>query len=287
MHPILFELPGGIKVRSFGVLVALGFLLASWLFTRLAMAGARDPAGERARFEPIPVWVLIGIVLGARVLYVIVEVARGSDTGKSYLDHPLEMLYIWQGGLVMYGGLIGALIGGYLGCKKHHVPYWRAFDLGLTAGFFGQALGRVGCLMVGDDYGRVVPERWRDLPFPITLRVPESLPDQSLFGLENQGQILWATQPWMSAKALALGCLGLWLLRRKRFDGQVGLTLLVGYAALRYGVECFRGDSVRGVWFGGAVSTSQLISVVVGALAVLLWLARSRAARAMGSTAGE
>ncbi len=279
MHPILFELPGGFKLRSFGVMVALGFILASWMFVRLAARGAKDPSAERARLEALPMWILLGIVIGARSLYVVVELCRGSETGQAYLDKPWEVLFIWQGGLVMYGGLIGAAIGGYLGTQKLGLSFWRTFDSALTAGFLGQAVGRVGCLLVGDDHGAVVPERWRHLPFPITLRVPDPLPDQSLFGLENQGQVLWATQPWMSAKALLLFALGLWLLERKRFDGQVALILLIGYAVLRYGVECFRGDSVRGLWFDGAISTSQLISLMLVVASLVLYVRRARTAR--------
>jgi phosphatidylglycerol:prolipoprotein diacylglycerol transferase len=277
MHPVLFELPGGFLVRSFGVLLALGFILASWILARLAARHARSLPGAEQGFEALPVWILAGIVIGARLLYVLVEIARQSPTGKDFLERPWEVLAVWHGGLVMYGGLIGALCAGALCCARHRLPFWFALDLGLTAGFFGQAIGRVGCLLVGDDYGAVVPENLRHLPFPITLRAPDVLPEHSLFGLENQGQVLWATQPWMSAKALLLGLLGLWLLERKRFDGQVGLSLLLGYAVLRYGVECFRGDEVRGVWFHGALSTSQLLSIGVGAFA-LAALARVRRA---------
>jgi phosphatidylglycerol:prolipoprotein diacylglycerol transferase len=206
---------------------------------------------------------------------VVVELLKGGPTGQAYLENPWSMLAVWQGGLVMYGGTFGGLIGGAWCARRHGIPLWHAMDLGLVAGWFGLAVGRIGCLMVGDDYGSVVPERWRDLPFPITLRVPDPLPPHSLWGAENAGQVLWATQPWMTINALAIACLGLWLLGRRRYPGQVSLVIVLLYAITRSAIEAFRGDEVRGTWFGGSLSTSQLISIVSGALALaLLWRLR-------------
>lgn len=277
MHPILFELPGGFPIRSFGVMLAAGFLLGSWIFNRLIARYGDDPEADVARYGAIPMWVLIGVVVGARMLYVIVEIAKGSAVGDQYLDAPWTVFAVWEGGLVMYGGFFGGAIGGAWCAAKHGLNVRHAMDIGMVAAFFGQAVGRVGCLLVGDDYGARVPEGSRDLPFPITLRVPDPLPEHSLFGPENAGQVLWATQPWMSAKALIVAAAALFVLRRRRYAGQVTLVAALVYSVLRFGVEMFRGDEVRGVWFDGAISTSQLISVVVVlASASLLWRFRAR-----------
>jgi phosphatidylglycerol---prolipoprotein diacylglyceryl transferase len=160
--------------------------------------------------------------------------------------------------------------------KRHGLDVLHAADLGVVAGFFGQAVGRIGCLLVGDDYGAPVPEKFQNLPFPITVRVPDPLPEGSLFGAENAGKLLWATQPMMSAKALAVALLGLWVLKRRRYRGQVVLVVLLAYSFLRYLVEMLRGDEVRGVWLQGHLSTSQLIAVIVGALALALLIRNSR-----------
>lgn len=264
MHPILFEIPGlGFPVRSFGLMVALGFLLGSFVVGKLAERWSDDPKQDPARFSSVMLWVVVGVIAGARLMYVIVEVLRGSRTGQGFRDDPMSVLYVWQGGLVMYGGLIGAMTLGLWASKKHGLHPWRALDLGLVGGFCGQAIGRVGCLLVGDDYGRVVPEHLQWLPFPITLRVPAELPHDSLFGLENAGQVLYATQPLMSIKALIVAFIGYQVLKRRRYGGQAALWMLFSYGVLRFGVEMLRGDSVRGVWFGGAISTSQIVSIVL------------------------
>jgi phosphatidylglycerol:prolipoprotein diacylglycerol transferase len=269
MHPILFTIPGiDFPVRSFGLMVAAGFLLGTWILGKLVQRGSPNPAKDVERYGALPVWVLIGVVLGARLLYVIVEVSRGSETGHEYLAKPWTILAVWEGGLVMYGGMFGGMLGGVWCARRARIPIGNALDLGVVAAFFGQAVGRIGCLLVGDDYGAVVPERWRDLPFPITLHVPDPLPEQSLFGAANAGQVLWATQPMMTIKALVVACLGLYVLKRRRYAGHAALVMVLAYAILRSLVELLRGDEIRGVWFGGALSTSQLISIVSGLVAL-------------------
>jgi phosphatidylglycerol:prolipoprotein diacylglycerol transferase len=278
MHPILFEIPGlNFKVRAFGVMVALGFLLGSWILGRLAARYGHDPKGDPQRYASITSWIVIGVILGARLMYVVVETLQGSQVGQGFLEDPLSIFYVWQGGLVMYGGMLGAIGFGMFRAWQLGVAPVHALDLGLVAGFVGQAIGRVGCLLVGDDHGKVVPEGWSWLPFPITLRVPDPLPEESLFGLQNAGLQLWATQPLMSLKALLVAFIGWQMLKHRKYAGQVSLVVLLSYSVLRFGVEMLRGDSVRGLWFGNSVSTSQLVSLVVGTFAlVMLWRCRDR-----------
>lgn len=278
MHPILFELPGlNLPLRSFGVLLAAGFLLGSWVYTKLAERHGDDPEHDPARYSAITMWILIGVVVGARLHYVIVQILRfdGHDLdNEDFLRHPMEAFAVWHGGLSMYGGMFGAILFGMWKAKRDGVRPLHALDLGLVAGMVGQAVGRVGCYLVGDDYGSVVPERFQHLPWPITLRVPDPLPDGSLFGAENAGKVLWATENWMSIKALIVAAIGYWVLKHRKFTGQVTFTILIAYGVLRFAVECFRGDAIRGVWFGGALSTSQILSfggVLFGTTMLVLW----------------
>jgi phosphatidylglycerol:prolipoprotein diacylglycerol transferase len=275
MHPILFEIPGlGFPIRSFGLMVAVGFLVGSFVLQKLAARHDPDNAGadaatreERAaRYGGVVVWVIVGVLAGARAMYVIVEMARGTWEPET----PFDVFAIWKGGLAMYGGLFGGIVAGLWGAKRAGIRPIPALDLGLVATFFGLCLGRIGCYLVGDDYGAVVPEKYASLPFPITLRVPAELPEQSLFGSENAGQLLWATQIWMATGAFLLGLLGLFLIERRRYFGQTALQLVLAYALVRGTIEHFRGDEVRGVWFGGALSTSQMIALVTGTIALVL-----------------
>ena len=288
MHPYLIDIPlpfsdEPFHLRSFGVMVALGFIFGSWLLGVLSRRYGDDPENDPERYASVTMWVLLGLFLGGRLLYVIVEIARYrssgdlSSAGYGFVSDPLSILKVWQGGLVMYGGLTGAIVGGLVRAHRLGIRKRQALDLCLAAGCFGQAIGRIGCLLVGDDYGQIVPDHLAHLPFPITVEVPRDLPDGSLFGFHNAGQTLWATQLWMTANALLLGAFAMWLLSRRKWTGEVTAWLLILYPIGRFLIEDFRGDSVRGLWFGGYLSTSQIISIAALPFGLfLLWRGRQK-----------
>jgi prolipoprotein diacylglyceryltransferase len=333
VHPVLFRIPGlDFPVRSFGALVAAGILLGLWLWGRLLARHGDDPKEDPQRASQAALWLVIGILVGARLAYVGVEVTRYLTTdlsanverylengegdgveltpeelatarrvrvGRDFLHDPFQVLLIWQGGLVMYGGLLGGILFGLYGARKHGLDPWNGLDTGLVAGFVGLAVGRWGCLLVGDDYGAVVPERfessWRPVSFgnggelgPLTIRVPDLeyllRNKESLFDHDLAGKVLWATQPWMSVSALLVALAGYVWLRGRRHYGIPAALMLLQYAACRFTIELFRGDEVRGVWFGGAVSTSQIVSV--GAVGLALWLLVRRRASPIRTPAG-
>jgi len=229
--PEVFTIPFLDKpLGSFGLLVATGFLIGLAVAGKLFRRYGADPEHDPERFGDVAMWILIGVIAGGRLAFVLVNL-------DSYLERPLDIFKIWEGGLVMYGGFILAVVLGVWKAKRMHMPGWRTLDIGLTAGFLGQAIGRLGCLAVGDDYGRPT-----DVPWAITF--PDPLPAGSAFDPELAGVPVHPTQLYMAAKALALFLFGLWLLKRKRFHGQVGLALMAGYAVLRSIVEGFRFDSV-------------------------------------------
>jgi phosphatidylglycerol:prolipoprotein diacylglycerol transferase len=235
--PELFTIPLlGLPLRSFGLLVAAGFLVGVAMGSKLAGRYGADRRHDGERFAEVSWWVLIGVILGARLAFVLVNLDH-------YRQHPGDILKVWEGGLVMYGGLILAVTLGVWKAKRLGMPGWQSLDYGLTAGFLGQAIGRIGCFMVGDDYGAPT-----DLPWAVTF--PDPLPAGSAFAPELVGVPVHPAQFYMSAKALALFLLGLWLLKNKRFHGQVALLLVMGYAVLRFLVEFTRFDmTARGGWF--------------------------------------
>ncbi|MEQ1892381.1 MAG: prolipoprotein diacylglyceryl transferase family protein [Planctomycetota bacterium] len=329
MHPVLLKLPGlDFPIRTFGALVAAGILVAIWIWGKALAKYGDDPKQDPERASQAALWVVVGVLAGARLFYVAVETmrylraglseeqvawldadpkeralvgakltpeliegARKVSVGHDFLGDPLKVVMIWQGGLVMYGGLIGGILLGLHAARKSGLNPWNALDTGLASGFIGLLFGRIGCLMVGDDYGRVVPESFaasaRPLVLPnggeigfLTIRVPQLdwllANSESLFEHDLAGKVLWATQPWMSLNALLCAAAGfLWLRGRKHY-GVPAALMLMQYAVSRFTIEVFRGDEVRGLWFGGSVSTSQLVSIVIFVLGAWL-LVRRRA----------
>ena len=139
MWPELFTI-FGLPLRSFGFFVALGFIVgvqvASWLSKRYGS----DPEHDAQRIPDLSWAALIGVIAGARLAYVLVNLPY-------YLEHPVEIFQIWQGGLVMYGGMILALVLGIRKARQLGMQIWQTADYCLTGAFLGQAIGRIGCLL--------------------------------------------------------------------------------------------------------------------------------------------
>ena len=198
MHPILFHL-GSFPVHSYGVMIALAFVFGLWTATL------------RARREKIPgetiadvtFWIMLGAILGARAVYV------ATYWNDEFAGQPLsEIFAIWHGGLVFYGGLIGAIITGaiYLGWKK--LPVWKVADVLAPSIALGSVFGRIGCLLNGCCYGRAC-----DLPWAITF--PADNP------LHPPTTPVHPTEIYDALLNLGLYFFLAWLFRRKKFDGQV------------------------------------------------------------------
>jgi len=261
MHPILIDL--GFPIHTFGVLMGAGFLVGILGSMREATRQGLDPD----EIFNLSFWIMVSGVGGARLLYVLIDVIQHGGA-SDFLDNPLALLAIWQGGLVWYGGLIGATITVLYYTRRYRMPVLRTCDLLAPYTFLGLAIGRVGCLMAGDDFGRPTTVPWAiTFTNPKALVYPESL----------IGEPLHPTQLYMVAKSLFVALVCWVVLKRfKRFDGMVfGIAFLL-YAPLRYVVELYRGDFQRGYVIENVLSTSQAIGIAVVAfgIAALFWAKR-------------
>jgi len=157
--PVLFRI-GSFEITSFGVMVALGALAGLGLFRReLARAGLPDAALDAAVFG------LVGGLLGAKLLYVFEHLAEGS----------FFSLFLDRGGMSWFGGFVGGLLAGYGTIRVKRWPVMAVLAAATPALAAGQLLGRIGCFLVGDDYGSPTSLPWgvafpRGLP-PTTERV--------------------------------------------------------------------------------------------------------------------
>lgn len=243
MWPILFTITlFGLNwpLHTFGLFVAAGFFIGIWFGTRLSFRYGSQPGEDYKKIPDLALWLLLGVIGGGRLAYVLVNLG-------SYTEEPLKIFAVWEGGLVMYGGLILAALLGLWKVRQYGFHPWQTADYGLTAGFLGQGIGRWGCLAVGDDYGAPTNLPW-------AIRVPDPLPEGSLFAPELVGLMVHPTQLYMSLKGFLLFGLGMWLLRRKRkFKGQIFCILMAGYAVLRSLIEFVRYDTVArgGIWKPG------------------------------------
>ncbi|MBI3622180.1 MAG: prolipoprotein diacylglyceryl transferase [Nitrospirae bacterium] len=250
MFPILIKI-GAIELRSYGVMIALAFVVGTWLGVREA---------RRKGFDPELIYDLLFVVMlsslaGARLYYVLVS------EPLDYLRHPWEILAIWNGGMSLHGGLLGGLLAGLWFTRSHRLPFWRFADTVTPSIMLGQAVGRMACVLNGCSYGKPT-----SLPWAIIFTNPHSAAPHNV--------PLHPTQFYELSTDLTLFGL-LWLFRKRMtFDGQLFLLYWMSYGVARLILESFRGDSLM---VGGLIPVPQLASAVILLLAGSVYLNRRRA----------
>jgi phosphatidylglycerol---prolipoprotein diacylglyceryl transferase len=267
MYPELFRI-GNFPINTYGVLLALAFLGALLIAARLA---SRDGLA-RERIYDLGLWMLLAGLLGSKVLMLWTE--------PSYRENPWHLLsldFLRSGG-VFYGGFIGAVVTGYFLIRRYGLPWWKTADAFAPGIALGLSIGRQGCFAAGCCWGKPTTLPWG-------VRFSE-------LGHEITGVPLDAhlhpTQLYESFAALLIFFFLLWLHRRRRFDGQVILLFAVLYGAVRFLIEFLRDDprgDIAGLTTLTGLSTSQMISLVLGLGALVLLILRWRraAAEAAGS----
>lgn len=254
MFPQLFHI-GAFALPTYGFLVSMGVLLGLWISVKNA---------ERLGINGDDAWnfgillVLSGII-GSKVLYII----NDWGTYKNNLGGIFSIDTLRSGG-VFSGGLLAAFIAAAWFVRKHHMPplgTCDAFSPGLA---LGHAIGRLGCFAAGCCYGKETHHWWG-----VTFHNPLA---NSITGTPL-GIPLEPTQLFECAVELANFFFLMWLLRRRKFDGQIFGAFLFIYGVARFLLEYLRGDPGRGSVFGGAISGTQLIAIgLVLAGGVIWWL---------------
>lgn len=242
-------------IRWYGVMMALGFAAGLWTATRRArrLNVSADIVSDTT------MWLLLGSIVGARVVYVT------TYWKQEFAGQPLsEIFMIQHGGLVFYGGLIGATVAGigYLSWKK--LPVWKIADILAPSIALGSVFGRIGCLLNGCCFGRAC-----DLPWAI------SYPAEHVAG----GALVHPVQVYDALLNLVL-FIGLeFFVTRRKFDGQVFALYLMGYAVFRSIAEYFRGDYPTDHIHNGLTS-AQLVSIGIFVAGAALYALRRTSAAA-------
>ena len=253
MYPILIQV-GGLRLHSYGVLVAAALLAALWIGMREARRKGFAPNVVEELMLPV---VLAGFV-GARLAYVV-----GWESELFWRD-PLGILAVWRGGLALHGGLLAGLGAGLWFCRRRGLPMWRLADALAPAITLGQGIGRLGCFLSGDAYGQPT-----SLPWAVTFSNPEAL--------APLGVALHPVQLYEFVLDLILFG-GLWALRKRTsFEGEVFLLYVAGYGAVRLLTEVFRGDRVE-VAFGLSLLQGASLALLAIALVAFGWRLTTRKA---------
>jgi phosphatidylglycerol:prolipoprotein diacylglycerol transferase len=261
MHPRLLTTPV-FTLHSFGLLLASAYIAAFWWLRR---EGRREGLDVEA-LASLGLWAIVGAIIGAKALMIVRALPEYTATPSQIVS-----VSVLASAGDFYGGFIGALITSAIFFRRHpQLPFWRAADLCGPAIALGQAIGRIGCFLAGDDYGRPT-----HLPWAVTFTDP----DAARIGGAPLGIPLHPVQLYESIVCLVLFGVLVRLSRRKRFDGEVILAYTLLYAIARFVLELFRGDADRGFMFSGLLSTSQFIAAILGPAALALWLVRRSSLR--------
>jgi phosphatidylglycerol:prolipoprotein diacylglycerol transferase len=243
-------------VPTFGVLLALAYGSAlAWL-----VRGARRSSMNADAAMDLGLWAIIGALAGAKLLLAL-------RTAGEYIHDPAELWSLLTSAGDFYGGFIGGLAASALFFRRHPaISFWRTADLCAPAIALGQAIGRIGCFMAGDDYGRPASVPWS---------VVFTDPDAARIGGAPLGVPLHPVQLYESAFCLVLFAVLVRLAKRRHRDGDIVIVYTVVYAIGRFLLEFLRGDADRGFVFGGALSTSQFIAIVMVLLAAVVTSGRA------------
>ena len=263
MCPRLFTI-GSFSLPSYGVLVAIGFLVGLFLASRLARRSGFNPD----KITNLGVYVFLAAIFGAKAFMILHNL-------DYYVERPGQILSLssLQAGGVFYGGLLAALGTAVWFCRKHGLPPLATADTFAPALAIGHSIGRLGCFAAGCCWGKP-----STLPWAVEFTDPLA---REFVGVPLNIH-LHPTQLYESFGTLAIGLFLLWYFGRPHRAGAIiGLYLLL-YSAFRLGVEFLRAEAERTFPMGGPLSSTQWVAagLVIAGIVLLL---RRRGASAVES----
>ena len=254
MFPDLFSI-GPFTLHTYGLFVATGFLVGLMVTIKIGKAEGIAPQ----QTMDIGFLIIVAAIVGSRLMYVLMNISY-------YVERPIDIFKMWQGGLVFSGGIVCVVLAVVWYTRRHQLSFWRMADMWAPAMAVGQAIGRIGCFMAGCCYGKPTGSRWGAVFTDPHSLAPLNIP-------------LHPTQLYSSVSNFIIFFILLLLHRKKKFDGQVFLWLLVLHSTARLFVERFRGDD-RGMVLESGMTITQLVTLVIliGAI-VTLYIFKRRWAR--------
>ncbi len=229
------------QIPVYGISMVVGCILA----VVLSFYSGKKYGIQRCDCVNFAIYAVIGGLIGAKLLYIIVELPT------LFVD-PSRIVHMILGGMVFYGGVIGGIWGGYLYCRKYKINPIEFFDIAAPSLALGQAFGRVGCFMAGCCYG-IEYDGFCSVVFPAGGFAPAGVP-------------LLATQLLEAGYLLLLTVALSLILKKSTKVGRTAGWYFVLYGVWRFIIEFFRSDD-RGQVF--SLSTSQFISILLFIIGIL------------------
>jgi phosphatidylglycerol:prolipoprotein diacylglycerol transferase len=244
---------GPVPINWYGITFTIAVLAARYLVLRWAP----KYGFSKDSIDRLLVWILVGVVAGARLYYVV------QNDFLSYLFHPWRALAIWEGGLAFFGGLIGGIGGAYLSCRRNGFDFAQAGDLFAPTIPIAGAIGRISCGLDGMDYGTPT-----GLPWGVVYQNPNSY--APLDGIPRHPDQYYELFGDLAIAAILLR------LRGRLQPGALLFIYLIAFSLLRFFVFFVRGNvSPVALGLKNAQWTALAILIVSG-VATLMRLTSSK-----------
>ncbi len=262
MFPELIDL-FGVKISTYGVLVALGLILAYFLAIRLS----RRSGIPEDKAEAVFIYAVVLGIIGSRIAFLIEH--------PEDINSVIDVIALWKGGVSFFGGLIGGILGALLAIKRHSLPLWKVADVASPSLALAHAIGRLGCTAAGCCYGRPVPNVedvsvgvhfMKDFPFFYIVFPPGAV--------APQGIPLYPTQILEAGGNFLIFLILLFLFGKKRFDGEVFSLYMLLYGAERFALEFYRGVTPPIPGLGLTWNQVVTLMMIVSAIALFFVLRR-------------
>lgn len=254
---------GPFYIRFYALILISGMLAGAYILARRAPKFGLD---SKYVWDGLT-WAIIPGLIGARIYHILTPSPASGLTTQYYLENPLQMLAIWNGGLGIYGGIVGGIIGIGLYARRTKQPLLPWLDLAAPSMAIGQAIGRWGNFVNQELYGAPT-----DLPWAIYIAPENRLRGYEAF--ERFHPLFLYESLWMLGTALILFGLA-WRWRDRAQPGTITLLYIIAYATIRFLLDFLRLDS-HGIQGIPALTTAQIVSLIAASVALVLLILRLR-----------
>jgi phosphatidylglycerol:prolipoprotein diacylglycerol transferase len=243
---------GNFRITWYGLLIAIGLVLAMFY----AMKRAKDFKITVDDLTDVLIFSLIFAIVGARLYYVVFDPNRSVDY-KSFLD----VISLWNGGLAIYGGFIGAFVTAYIVCRIKKISVGSMFDIAALGFLIGQAIGRWGNFVNQEAYGSITTK----LPWRMGI-IDANIYDSTFGKLITVNPCFLYESLWC---VLGFILLHIYSKKHRKFNGEIFLMYVMWYGFGRFFIEGLRTDSLM---IGATVKVSQLLAAVLFVAALIIYI---------------
>jgi len=246
MNRVAIDL-GFIKIYWYSITMFLGVLLG----IIIAYLEIKRKKIDKTKFENMAFYAIISGFIGARIYYVLFNL-------DYYLENPIEIIKVWNGGLAIHGGIIGAVIAIYVYCKKNKLTFLEILDICAPGLILGQAIGRWGNFFNSEAHGGIVARSFLE-----SIHLPKFIID----GMYINGNYYHPTFLYESILNLICFIILMILRRNKKIKiGVISGIYLMWYSIVRFFIESLRTDSLM----LGSLKMAQVISIILFIVGLVL-----------------